>query len=189
MSAKIMGGVYDLQLPHNLQSALLAIADHADHSGGNAYPSVALLAWKTGYTDRNIQLLLRQLEACGILVQQRAPGRHRPRTYRVVLSAGVRKAPFRHQGRGENISPMSAPKGESRGRRGEISTARGEVTSSPEPSSWNRTDEPSPRSLSRTSGDRQLESLKRIENDEGLSLETRERARLKRQRLEKGAVA
>ncbi|MGH3117196.1 MAG: helix-turn-helix domain-containing protein [Gaiellales bacterium] len=126
-----MGDVYDLQLPHNLQSVLLALADHADHSGGNAYPSVALLAWKTGYTERNIQLLLRQLEGRAILVQQRAPGRHRPRTYRIVLSAGVRKAPFRRRGRGENISPISAPKDESHGRRGEISTARGEVTSRP----------------------------------------------------------
>jgi hypothetical protein len=52
VSAKQTGLVRELDLPHNEAWLLMAMADHADHSGRNVYPGVSLLAWKTGYTVR-----------------------------------------------------------------------------------------------------------------------------------------
>ena len=69
MSAKLMGQVWDLDLPHHEQSVLLALADHADHMGRNAHPGVELLAWKTGYSERQVQRILHALEAHRIIVR------------------------------------------------------------------------------------------------------------------------
>lgn len=62
-----MAEVWSLQLPGRVVLTALALADHADHDGRNAYPSVALLAWKTGHDRRTIQRHLRELEALGLI--------------------------------------------------------------------------------------------------------------------------
>ena len=68
MSVKIMGLVWDLDLPQNEKFVLLAYADHADHNGDNMFPGVALIAKKTGYSERSIQRTTRTLEDKGYLV-------------------------------------------------------------------------------------------------------------------------
>ena len=55
MSGKITGLVWESDLPQNEKYVLLAYADHADHEGNGIFPSVGLIAWKTGYTPRNIK--------------------------------------------------------------------------------------------------------------------------------------
>ena len=76
MSGKIMGQVWDLDLPTNEQLVLLAMADHADHIGENIYPSVGLIAWKTGYSERTIQRLIKSLLKKNILkIQKQRPGK------------------------------------------------------------------------------------------------------------------
>ena len=67
MSVKVMGQVWDLDLPHNQLIILLAMADHADHDGGNVYPSIGLIAWKTGYSERTVQRVISTLIGDGIL--------------------------------------------------------------------------------------------------------------------------
>ena len=64
-----MGGVWELDLDHRQKFVLLALADHADHNGGSVRPSVALIAWKTGYSKRQVQRIIRDLEEAGILVR------------------------------------------------------------------------------------------------------------------------
>ncbi len=54
MSVKIMGMVWDADIPRALKFVLLAYADHADHDGGNVYPSYDLIARKTGYDRRQV---------------------------------------------------------------------------------------------------------------------------------------
>lgn len=68
MSVKVMGAVWDAKLPRAQKYVLLAYADHAAHDGSSIYPSVALMMQKTGYSERSIQALTRDLEERGILV-------------------------------------------------------------------------------------------------------------------------
>ena len=68
MSVKIMGLVWDLDIPQNEKFVLLAYADHADHDGGNMFPAVSTVARKTGYSERSIQRTTRTLVEKGYLV-------------------------------------------------------------------------------------------------------------------------
>src|SRR6476619_1834955 len=101
MSAKAMGRVWDLDLPHNKRLVLLAMADHADHEGRNIYPSTNLIAWKTGYSARQVQRVIDTLIEDGILVIVAPARAQRPVTYALDLSAGTIKEPY--QGR-QNVT-------------------------------------------------------------------------------------
>ena len=46
---------------------LLALADHAHDDGCGAWPSVKTLAFKTRLSERNVQYLLRELAANGLI--------------------------------------------------------------------------------------------------------------------------
>jgi len=95
MSSKIMGLVWDLDLPHQLQLILLALADHADHEGENIYPSIGLIAWKTGYDPRSVQRIIQQLLDTGVLLLVgEGKGRGNTNVYRINLAAGKKKAPY-----------------------------------------------------------------------------------------------
>jgi len=96
MSAKILGKVWDLDLPHNKLLVLLALADHADHEGGSIRPSLGLVAWKTGYSEQQCRRIMRALEKDGILVAtKRAVGK--VTHYRIRIEAGNPKPPFRDE--------------------------------------------------------------------------------------------
>lgn len=68
MSVKAMGKVWDTDLPSNKKFVLLAYADHAHHDGTNIYPAIETIAEKTGYHERSVQRITRELEAEGYLV-------------------------------------------------------------------------------------------------------------------------
>src|SRR5579863_6039050 len=93
MSAKIMGQVWDLDLPANEQSVLLALADHADHDGSRVHPSNGLVAWKVGISEQTVRRLKRKLEERGILVRVKAPA-GRVWEYRIDLAKGLRKKTY-----------------------------------------------------------------------------------------------
>lgn len=93
MSVKIMGEVWELDLKPAQQIVLLALADHADHNGDRVFPSVALIAWKTNYTRRQVQRIMRELEACKVLVPVRER-KGKTTMYRIAISAGTPKQPF-----------------------------------------------------------------------------------------------
>ena len=61
MSGKVSGWVWDTNLPQNEKYVLLAYADHADHEGNNIFPSVELIARKTGYSHRSVQRIVKKL--------------------------------------------------------------------------------------------------------------------------------
>ncbi len=76
MSVRAMSAVWDFACPAivnkrtyrpNHKYVLIAYADHADHDGRNIYPAVETIAKKTGYDERTIQRLTRDLEAMGLL--------------------------------------------------------------------------------------------------------------------------
>lgn len=91
MSVRVMSEVWSLALPATQKLVLLALADHADDRGGNAYPSVSGLAQKCGVDARTIQRSLRTLEAAGLLAVERHATQHFPNTYRVVPGAALRR--------------------------------------------------------------------------------------------------
>lgn len=105
MSVRQMGLVWELDLPKPLKFLLLALADHADHQGDNAYPGIKLLAWKTGDSQRTVHRLLRQLEALALIEKvtqggglMRGPGNGpigRATVYRLTLEKGDKLTPFK----------------------------------------------------------------------------------------------
>lgn len=94
MSAKVMGQVFDYETSPTEQAVLLALADHADHNGENVRPSVELLAWKTGMSERGVQGILSRLRDRGVLVVAKLARHHRATEYRIVLGALTAKAPL-----------------------------------------------------------------------------------------------
>ena len=68
MSVKVMGWVWDQNLPQNEKFVLLAHADHADHDGYNIFPSIDLVAHKTGYSRRSVQRIVKRLVEKGYLI-------------------------------------------------------------------------------------------------------------------------
>ena len=115
MSVKIMAQVWELELSHNVQSILLALADHADDDG-YCYPSVGRLAWKTGYGVRQVQRTLKYLRDGGLAVPTGsvAGGRHNTTVYKLHPSAGRQKPPFQPRTdcqisadiKGDNMTPF-----------------------------------------------------------------------------------
>lgn len=93
MSAKIMGGVFDLALTPAQQIVLLAYADHADHLGNNVFPSKRLIAWKTGYDVRQVQRVTKQLVEAKLMIVVEAKSGKQIK-YKIDLSAGNKKPPF-----------------------------------------------------------------------------------------------
>lgn len=102
MSAKILGQVWDLQLTAAQQLVMLALADHADHNGENAYPSIDLIAWKTGYSERQVRRILKSLVKEKILSQVSRPGR--TSVYSIHLENGKKKQPYTKT-TGQNDTP------------------------------------------------------------------------------------
>lgn len=90
-----MGAVWDLDLPRNKTIILLAMADHADHNGNNIFPSIGLIAWKTGYSESQTRRIIQTLVKDGILVKTIRPGK--TTNYRVDLSAGTMKKPYENK--------------------------------------------------------------------------------------------
>ena len=92
MSAKMVGAVWELELPQAEAWVLMALADHAHHDGSNVFASQKLLAWKTNYSERQVRRILESLEIKGIIVPENiGGGRGVVQGYKIDLSAGRKK--------------------------------------------------------------------------------------------------
>lgn len=96
MSVKQMTLVWELDLDPNLRLLLLALADHADDEGNNVYPSVEHLAWKVGYSGRqvrrNLQILRDEMKVLELV--ESGGGRGKSNRYRLHLDACEYKQPY-----------------------------------------------------------------------------------------------
>lgn len=101
MSVKLMAQVWTLDLGHSQQWLLLALADHA-HDDGQTHPGVRYLAWKTGYSERQVQRILHDLTNAKLLIERETATQHRATLYELNLQAAPTKAPY--QGR-QNVTP------------------------------------------------------------------------------------
>jgi hypothetical protein len=95
MSIKLMSQVWEKQVSHSEQAILLAMADYADDEGRNCYPSYDRLAWKTGYSERQVQRIIKDLCEKGILVILKPATQHQSTHYWIRLSKAKDKPPFR----------------------------------------------------------------------------------------------
>lgn len=111
MSVKVMGRVWDLKLTPAKQMVLLALADHAAHDGSSVKPGVPLIAWKTGYSERQVQRIMRDLEKDEILVKVQEV-RGRPTVYRIDLTKGEAKEPFKPRSEYQTPDKMSDSEGD-----------------------------------------------------------------------------
>ncbi len=86
MSVKIMGAVFDSDLPRDEKFILLSYADHAAHDGTGIYPSVRHTVWKTGYSTRSVRTITQKLIEKKILIPD-GSGPHGVNRYRMDTSA------------------------------------------------------------------------------------------------------
>jgi len=89
---------------------LLAIADHANDDGGDAWPSVPTLARKTGTSERTVQRGLSRLEAGGHLAVERCAGRGGTNRYRVLMTSATAARQARHTVTGDDLAPVTQPR-------------------------------------------------------------------------------
>src|SRR5581483_2309095 len=134
MSARISGLVWELQLPREEKYVLLCLADHAKNDGSDVYPSIGLIAWKTNYSERRVQQIMRSLEGRGLLVRQKEQfGRSRTIIYRINLAAGVQRPRLRRAEISRVGNPDPDTQGEISAReKGAMKYKKGEVAAAPE---------------------------------------------------------
>jgi hypothetical protein len=102
MSGKLMGEVYERELPPHLQAIVLAFCDPVNDKRGDnrSWPGVDKIAWKLGLTFRTVQRGIRELEVLGVLKKVEEAGRYQPRVYEIDLGAVPRKPEFKPRKRG-----------------------------------------------------------------------------------------
>lgn len=105
-----MGKVWELQLPANKLLVLLAMADHADHNGDNIFPGMALIAYKTGYSERQVKRIVAQLVKDGILFEHGGRSRLGTKMYSINLDAGVQKPAFEAVKQSDKMSHSQSDK-------------------------------------------------------------------------------
>ena len=100
MSVKVMGLVWDLAIEPNKKFVLLAYADHADHRGKNIFPAIETIINKTGYHERSVQRITRELEEEGYLISDGC-GPKGTNKWAIPLSKG-----------GDKIAPLANCRGD-----------------------------------------------------------------------------
>jgi hypothetical protein len=86
MSVRVMSWVWEHSPAAGTDLlVLLAIADNADDSGGNAWPSIATLGRKCRISPRTVQRSIRKLELDGLLQVDEQGGRGGSNRYRLVI--------------------------------------------------------------------------------------------------------
>ncbi len=117
MSITLISEVWKCDLPPNLSHVLLSMADIADDDGSRCYPSIAHLAWKCGYSSRQIQRTIHELREREILlmVAHDTGGRGNATEYLIKLDHVERKIPWeimrvRNRNKGDTTSPLANSK-------------------------------------------------------------------------------
>jgi len=89
-----MLAVWDCDLPHPEKTVLAAMAYNADNEGDRVFPGVETIARRAGYSDRQVQRIIRKLERQGILILTLESNYRFPNNYMIDLS-GVKRLPPR----------------------------------------------------------------------------------------------
>lgn len=128
MSVKIMGSVFDSHLERDKKFILLAFADHADHDGGTIYPSIATIARKTGYSERQVQRITASLINDGIMIRD-GIGPHGAYRYHINLHKLNAYRPLNMGG--DTMTPPPDGMGDISIEQGDISEPQGDKIAAP----------------------------------------------------------
>lgn len=110
MSVEQMARVWNLDLAPNKRLVLLAYADHADDEGDSVFPSLAKIAYKTGYSRDQVRRISKELAADNLMTRVEDARHNRGVEYRLTLERGSKLPPFRPRGGGANDpSGVGAP--------------------------------------------------------------------------------
>jgi len=130
-----MAEVWELDIPQNQKLVLLAFADHADDAGV-CFPSIARVAHKTGYKERQLQDIAKGLRGSGLLetISHSEGGRGKARVYRVRPERGAKIARFSPV-KGAEKCTFSVEEGCTPAlKRVQSGAQKGAVTTAPQPS-------------------------------------------------------
>lgn len=152
MSIKIMSAVWERAFTHAEKLVLLAMADHANDEGRRCYPSVEKIAWKSGYSRRQVQRIIHDLTDRGVLTVEAEATWISPTEYAIHPEAAPPLPPFHPKrlrdavrtGGGDEMSPHAnhGTQGVPSGTEGVPFTARTMSQMAPEPSEEPKTEEP-----------------------------------------------
>lgn len=141
MSVKAMAIVWESDLPQREKFVLLAYADHADHQGNNVFPSVGLIAWKTGYSPRSIQRITQTLVDNQYMIPEGINEKYNTNAYRIDLESLPRLSPYLGGDNlsggkygGDSLTGVGEKGGDNLSDRGDKTPSGGDTAVSPDPS-------------------------------------------------------
>lgn len=106
MSWKASGRVWDVEISHDRLLVLLAMADNANHDGGDIKPSVGTIAWKVNYSERHVRRIIRILEEDGIL-ECHGVSEFGTMTYSINFDSIPKKKPYVKKVNGRPRNPQT----------------------------------------------------------------------------------
>jgi DNA-binding MarR family transcriptional regulator len=68
VSVKWIEAAFKVDVTPSQKLVLLVLANHADHDGHNAWPSVRTMCSKSSLSERSVHRTLRELRDCGLIV-------------------------------------------------------------------------------------------------------------------------
>src|ERR1700730_5501171 len=94
MSVQAISWVLDRSLAdRDARLVLIAIANHCDKFGCNAWPTVATIGAESRLSEREARYSLREREESGELTTERGKGPHRSNLYSLPKMKGAQYAP------------------------------------------------------------------------------------------------
>ena len=129
MSVRQSELAWELDLSSNIKFILLELADHADPDGRHVFPSKGFIARRTGYSVRQIQRILHELEGLGLIepVAYRKGGRGMATEYDLHLDPSINEKAVKLSGVIDEETPTSEPL------KGDIHDIKGDIYDISEP--------------------------------------------------------
>jgi hypothetical protein len=129
MSVRQSELAWELDLSSNIKFILLELADHADPDGRHVFPSKGFIASRTGYSVRQIQRILHELEELGLIepVAYRKGGRGMATEYDLHLDPSINEKAVKLSGFMDEETPTFATL------KGDIHDIKGDICDISEP--------------------------------------------------------
>jgi len=129
MSVRQSELAWELELSSNRKFILLELADHADPDGRHVFPSKGFIARRTGYSVRQIQRILHELEDLGLIepVAYRKGGRGMATEYDLHLDPSTNEKAVKLSAFTDEETPTSEPL------KGDIYDIKGDIHDTSEP--------------------------------------------------------
>lgn len=102
MSIKVMSQIWDRKIGGTKQWVLIILADHANDDGV-CWPSISLIAWKLGISERTVTRTIAALEADRVVRVSRIPGVGN--RYHLDIRKLEPKEPFKRDNPRQDVTP------------------------------------------------------------------------------------